>query len=78
MRVCSVAGAKEISGETLLVVSDGVLDAFDIAEEAVAEAARLGRADLGADDLVAAVLARTTHRLAPDDVTVVAVRREAD
>lgn len=73
------AGQERLApGETLLVVSDGVLDAFDTAEEAVAEAARLGRADLGADDLVAAVLARTTHRLAPDDVTVVAVRREAD
>ncbi|KQT89222.1 hypothetical protein ASG49_15610 [Marmoricola sp. Leaf446] len=65
-------------GEALLVVSDGVLDAFETAEEAVAEAERLARRGLRADQLVEAVLERTSHRLSPDDVTVVVVRREQD
>lgn len=63
-------------GEALMVVSDGVLDTFETAEHAVAEAGRLARLRLGADQLVEAVLERTSHGLSSDDVTVVVVRRE--
>ncbi|MCW2865949.1 MAG: hypothetical protein JWR20_137, partial [Marmoricola sp.] len=63
-------------GETLLVVSDGVLDAFDTIEEAVAQAGRLGPGGTSAQHVVERVLARTASGEAGDDLTVVAVRRE--
>lgn len=61
--------------ETLLLVSDGVLDVFpdvDTATEAAAEVASRG---LGCAELVARVAAFALHHETLDDVTAVAVRR---
>ena len=63
-------------GETLLVVSDGVLDAFPGLDEAMAAAAELAAAGGTADQVVRRVLRRVTELTTSDDITVIAVRRE--
>jgi serine phosphatase RsbU (regulator of sigma subunit) len=64
-------------GEVMLLVSDGVLDAFPDAREAVRQAAVLAREGLSAQELVDRILAFAALQFRPDDITVVAIRRES-
>ena len=64
-------------GETLLMVSDGVLDAFHDLDEALAAARELAALGGDAHAVVRRVTARVAELTTSDDITVVAVRREA-
>jgi hypothetical protein len=64
-------------GETLVAVSDGVLDFFPTPREALEEVLRLNRESADVHQLVAEVGRRCSGALPEDDVTVVAVRRRA-
>jgi hypothetical protein len=63
-------------GETLLVVSDGVLDAFSTTDEALAGAGTLAALDAAPDTVVQVVTEQVARLSSSDDVTVIAVRRE--
>lgn len=63
-------------GETLLAVSDGVLDAFPSAEEALAAARLLAATSQDPARVVEQVTARVGELTTSDDLTVIAVRRE--
>jgi hypothetical protein len=62
-------------GETLVVVSDGLLDLFPSLEEAVAKVLRKRVADGSVRELVDRVIAFSERRGHDDDVTVLALRR---
>lgn len=64
-------------GETIVSFSDGVLDLYDGTLTAVDEVAAIARASSSARELVDAIasVARRGHN--PDDVTIVALRRDA-
>jgi serine phosphatase RsbU (regulator of sigma subunit) len=64
-------------GETLLLISDGVLDAFADVAAAITAAEQVAREALGIEQLVDRVCGLFVESLQPDDVTVVAVRRTA-
>lgn len=64
-------------GETLLVVSDGVLDAFATPEEALTAAGALAALDAAPAVVVQVVTEQVARLSSSDDVTVIAVRREA-
>lgn len=63
-------------GETLLAVSDGVLDAFPTAEEALAAARDLAALSPDPSTIVEMVTERVKELTTSDDLTVLAVRRE--
>jgi serine phosphatase RsbU (regulator of sigma subunit) len=63
-------------GETLLVVSDGVLDAFATAEDALAGARELAARAQKPATIVDLVIERVGELTTTDDLTVIAVRRE--
>ena len=63
-------------GETLLAVSDGVLDAFPTAEEALAAARALAAQSPDPSTIVEMVTERVKELTTSDDLTVLAVRRE--
>lgn len=63
-------------GETLLAVSDGVLDAFPSAEEALAAARVLAEQSPDPARIVELVTERVSELTTSDDLTVIAVRRE--
>lgn len=63
-------------GETLLAVSDGVLDAFPSAEEALAAARVLAGQSPNPVRIVELVTERVGELTTSDDLTVIAVRRE--
>ena len=63
-------------GETLLVVSDGVLDAFESAEDALAGARELALQSQKPSTVVDLVTRRVHELTTTDDLTVIAVRRE--
>jgi serine phosphatase RsbU (regulator of sigma subunit) len=63
-------------GETLLAVSDGVLDAFASAEEALEAARVLAARSPDPASIVALVTERVGELTTSDDLTVIAVRRE--
>ena len=63
-------------GETLLVVSDGVLDAFAGLDEALAAARQLAAAGGAPHGVVRRVTDRVAELTTSDDITVIAVRRE--
>jgi serine phosphatase RsbU (regulator of sigma subunit) len=64
-------------GETLLVVSDGVLDAFSSADDALAGARELAALAQKPATIVDLVTQRVTELTTTDDLTVIAVRRES-
>jgi hypothetical protein len=64
-------------GETLLLVSDGVLDAFPNVTRAVEAAEYIAEEGLSAAALVDRVIALFSRQSQPDDVTVVAVVRNS-
>lgn len=63
-------------GETLLAVSDGVLDAFANAEEALVAARDLAAQSRDPATIVEMVTQRVSELTTSDDLTVIAVRRE--
>lgn len=63
-------------GETLLVVSDGVLDAFASADDALAGARQLALQSQKPSTVVDLVTQRVAELTTTDDLTVIAVRRE--
>ncbi|NPC44338.1 SpoIIE family protein phosphatase [Nocardioides sp. zg-1230] len=63
-------------GETLLAVSDGVLDAFASAEDALAAARDLAAQTPDPATIVELVTERVSELTTSDDLTVIAVRRE--
>ena len=65
-------------GETLLVVSDGVLDAFASADEALAGARELALASQKPATVVDLVTRRVAELTTTDDLTVIAVRRDTE
>jgi sigma-B regulation protein RsbU (phosphoserine phosphatase) len=58
--------------------SDGVLDLYDGTLAAIDEIARLARGARSAKDMVDAVRKRASRRANPDDVTILAVRRNRE
>ncbi|WP_298891254.1 SpoIIE family protein phosphatase [uncultured Serinicoccus sp.] len=64
-------------GETLAVVSDGILDLFDEPWDAVDSGRQLSGMCATAQELVDEILARAAHHVVTDDVTALVVRREA-
>ncbi|KUG53308.1 hypothetical protein AVL62_00400 [Serinicoccus chungangensis] len=63
-------------GETLAVVSDGILDLFDEPWDAVETGRELSGVSATAQDLVDEILARAAHHVVTDDVTALVVRRD--
>jgi len=63
-------------GDALVAVSDGVLDLYPGVEQALESVTALVMLATSADEIVEAMRARA-RGIAPDDVTVVAVRRDA-
>ena len=64
-------------GDTLIVVSDGVLDAFEDPMQGLHAAERLVATAQSADEMADRILARAAHAALTDDLTAVVVRREA-
>ncbi len=62
-------------GDTLVVVSDGVLDLFDGTIASLDEVAKVTRASASAQAIVDTLIAIAIGATAPDDVTVLVVRR---
>ncbi len=62
-------------GDTLVVVSDGVLDLFDGTIASLDEVAKITRASASAQAIVDTLIAIAIGATAPDDVTVLVVRR---
>jgi serine phosphatase RsbU (regulator of sigma subunit) len=65
-------------GDLLISFSDGVLDLFGGRDDAVDSVAELARADRTPAALVAALAERAAEVPHDDDVTVIAIRREAE
>lgn len=65
-------------GETLVVASDGLLDAFDSGEQVLEQVLAAHRAATSADDLVERVSGLVDGDHLVDDVTIVAVHRLED
>jgi serine phosphatase RsbU (regulator of sigma subunit) len=63
-------------GDTLVSVSDGVLDLYDGTLSALTEVEELVRRSTSAQQIVDSLL-ELAGSIAPDDVTVVVVRRDA-
>jgi hypothetical protein len=63
-------------GDTLIVVSDGVLEAFAEPLEALRAAERLVATSQTADEMADRILAAAAHASLADDLTAVVVRRE--
>jgi serine phosphatase RsbU (regulator of sigma subunit) len=63
-------------GDTLLCVSDGLLDLIGGTEQALGSLAAMARSHSTAADLIGAIRRLTEVGVAVDDVTAVAVRRE--
>ncbi len=63
-------------GDTLIVVSDGVLDAFAEPVEALRAADQLVATSQSADEMADRILAAAAHAPLADDLTAVVVRRE--
>jgi hypothetical protein len=63
-------------GDTLIVVSDGVLDAFAEPLEALRAAEQLVATSQTADEMSDRILAAAAHATLADDLTAVVVRRE--
>jgi hypothetical protein len=63
-------------GDTLIVVSDGLLDAFADPVEAVLAAEQLVATGVGADEMADRILAAAANAPLADDLTAVVVRRE--
>jgi sigma-B regulation protein RsbU (phosphoserine phosphatase) len=63
-------------GDTLLVMSDGIFDAFGGTIGAFDVLAKYIRPDTLLDDAIDRMIADATPRVENDDVTVVAVRRQ--
>jgi len=64
-------------GETIVSFSDGVLDLYDGTLAAVDEVAAIARASGSARELVDAIASVARIKQNPDDVTIVALRRDA-
>lgn len=62
-------------GETLVVVSDGILDVFDLPSDAVAAAVELSERGLHADAIVQEICATGVARATTDDITGIVLRR---
>lgn len=71
----SVSRVRLESGDSLISVSDGVLDLFDTTLASLDEIAALVVASPTSTAVIDALLARAYRQNAPDDVTVVALRR---
>jgi serine phosphatase RsbU (regulator of sigma subunit) len=65
-------------GDTLLVFSDGVLDLYDGSLEGLDDFVAIARAAEGAQDIVDHISALARRSAPPDDVTLVAIRRDAE
>jgi sigma-B regulation protein RsbU (phosphoserine phosphatase) len=63
-------------GDTLIVISDGVLDLYDGEFDAIDQVARIGAAARSAQDIVDAIEKRALQLFPSDDVTVLAIRRD--
>jgi phosphoserine phosphatase RsbU/P len=72
----SARSAVLAPGETLLAVSDGVLDAFPTADDALAAARDLAAQAPDPTRIVELVTDRVGELTTSDDLTVIAVRRE--
>jgi stage II sporulation SpoE-like protein/GAF domain-containing protein len=68
--------ARMEPGDTLIVVSDGVLDAFAEPVEALRAADELVATSQSADEMADRILAAAAHAAHADDLTAVVVRRE--
>ncbi|MET1086592.1 MAG: SpoIIE family protein phosphatase [Arthrobacter sp.] len=64
-------------GDMIVSFSDGVLDLYDGTLGAIDEIAKIARGARSAQELVNAVRKRASRRANPDDVTILAVRRDA-
>jgi serine phosphatase RsbU (regulator of sigma subunit) len=62
-------------GETLLIISDGVLDVFPTGEAAVAEASRQLAEGIDCEEAVQRIIAFAVGHDRADDVTAIAVRK---
>jgi serine phosphatase RsbU (regulator of sigma subunit) len=63
-------------GDTLIVVSDGLLDAFADPVEAMRAAEQLVATGVGADEMADRILAAAAGAPITDDLTAVVCRRE--
>ena len=63
-------------GDTLIIVSDGVLEAFAEPIEGLRAAEQLAATCLSADEMADRILAASAHAPLADDLTAVVVRRE--
>jgi serine phosphatase RsbU (regulator of sigma subunit) len=63
-------------GDTLIVVSDGVLEAFTDPVDGLRAAEHLGATGQSADEMADRILAEAAHAPLADDLTAVVVRRE--
>jgi serine phosphatase RsbU (regulator of sigma subunit) len=63
-------------GDTLIIVSDGVLEAFPDPREALRAAEQLVAGHASADEMADRILAAAAHAPLADDLTAVVVRRE--
>jgi hypothetical protein len=68
--------ARLLPGDTLIVVSDGLLDAFDEPTGAMRAARRLVASGSSADEMADRILATAARTAVADDLTAVVVRRE--
>jgi serine phosphatase RsbU (regulator of sigma subunit) len=64
-------------GDTLIMVSDGVLEAFTSPQEGLRAVEHLAAASRSADEMADRILAAAAHAPLADDLTAVVVRREA-
>lgn len=64
-------------GDTLLMVSDGILDCFETPREAVDAGVRMAREVGSAQEMADRIAAMGGHTALADDITAVVVRREA-
>jgi len=69
--------ARLLPGDTLIIVSDGMLDAFADPGEAVRAAEDLVASGSSADEIADRILAAAAYAPLADDLTAVVVRREA-
>ncbi|MGA8788599.1 MAG: SpoIIE family protein phosphatase, partial [Paenarthrobacter sp.] len=65
-------------GDTLVIVSDGVLDAHASLEDFIRNVEKAARSEETSDDVCAALLELAPMETAEDDVTAVVVRRKLD
>jgi GNAT superfamily N-acetyltransferase len=62
-------------GDTLVALSDGVLDLFDGSLGSLDEVAKIARSSISAQAVVDTIVAMASTALAPDDVSLLVVRR---